>query len=83
MRPAGRGERPIIPGAHVVANRREETMETHGVTSGRLEHAPHHPSEHGHGIGPVDTSYKLVVRTVLWVIAGLVFLGFAIWWIMN
>jgi hypothetical protein len=58
-------------------------MESHDVTSGHTEHAHHHSPEHRHRIGPVDTSYRLVVRTVLWVIAGLVFLGLAIWWIMN
>jgi hypothetical protein len=32
---------------------------------------------------PIDRSYDLVVRTVLWVVAGLVFLGFAIRWILT
>lgn len=43
-------------------------------------HAPHHSAEHRHEPRPLDRSYRLVVRTILWVIAGLVFLGFAIWW---
>jgi hypothetical protein len=58
-------------------------MEPLNETSVHPEHTPHHPPGHRHGIAPVDTSYLLVVRTVLWVIAGLVFLGFAIWWIVT
>jgi hypothetical protein len=52
-------------------------------TAEHPEHAPHHAPEHRHAIGPIDSDYRLVVRTVLWVIAGLVFLGFAIWWILT
>lgn len=55
-------------------------METRGETVVHPEHAPHHPRGHRDAAGPIDDSYRLVVRTVLWVIAGLVFLGFAIWW---
>ena len=36
-----------------------------------------------HHVAPIDTSYRIVVRTVLWAIAGLVFLGFAIWWALT
>jgi hypothetical protein len=32
---------------------------------------------------PVDFSYRIVVRTALWVIAGAVFVGFAIWWVLT
>ena len=38
---------------------------------------PH--EEHPHK-RPIDQSYRLVVRTALWVIAGTVFIAFAIWW---
>jgi hypothetical protein len=58
-------------------------MESHDVRGAHPEHAPHHPAEHRHGIGPVDTSYRLVIRTVLWVIVGLLFLGFGIWWVLT
>jgi hypothetical protein len=58
-------------------------MESRDVEGVHAEHAPHHPPENRHGIGPVDRDYRLVVRTVLWVIAGLVFLGFAIWWVLT
>jgi hypothetical protein len=29
---------------------------------------------------PIDHSYRVVVRTALWGIAGSVFIAFAIWW---
>jgi len=32
---------------------------------------------------PIDLSYRLVVRTILWVIAGAVFVGFALWWFLT
>jgi hypothetical protein len=32
---------------------------------------------------PVDLSYRIAVRTVLWVIAGAVVLGLAAWWIVT
>lgn len=41
-----------------------------------------HPAHHHEG-HPIDDSYRIVVRTVLWLIAGLVFLGFAIWWALT
>lgn len=46
-------------------------------------HPPDHPSEHRHEWKPIDPSYRLVVRTVLWVVAGAVFLGFALWWFLT
>ena len=58
-------------------------MESRNGTSLHPEHTLHHPTEHRHGIRPLDRTHLLVVRTVLWVIAGLVFLGFAIWWTMT
>jgi hypothetical protein len=58
-------------------------MESHDAMGAHPQHASYHPPEHHHEFGPVDTSYNLVVRTVLWVIAGLVFLGFAIWWVLT
>jgi hypothetical protein len=39
--------------------------------------------EHVPGAGPDDWDYRLVVRAVLWAIMGLVFLGFAIWWVST
>ncbi len=44
---------------------------------------PHHSPDHPHAIKPIDEGYRLVVRTILWVIAGLVLLGFGIWWILT
>ncbi len=41
--------------------------------------SPEHPHEHK----PIEPGYRLIVRTILWVIAGSVFIGFAIWWIMT
>jgi len=42
-------------------------------------HSPAHHQERK----PADLSYRFVVRAVLWVIAGAVFLGFALWWILT
>jgi hypothetical protein len=58
-------------------------MESHNGNAAHPGHAPHHSSEHPHGIKPIDSDYRLVVRTILWVIAGLVFVGFAIWWSLT
>jgi hypothetical protein len=47
-----------------------------------------HP-DHSHGLGhtherkPADLSYRFVVRAILWVIAGAVFVGFAVWWALT
>ena len=38
---------------------------------------------HHHHVPSFDPGYRIVVRTVLWAIAGLVFLGFAIWWVLT
>jgi len=38
------------------------------------------PRGERHTRRPVDHSYRVVVRTALWVIAGSVFIAFAIWW---
>jgi hypothetical protein len=37
---------------------------------------------HLHHIEP-DRTYPIVVRTVLWVIVGAVFAGFALWWALT
>lgn len=58
-------------------------METLHDASAHHEHASHHKPEHHREIKPIDSSYRLVVRTVLWVIAGLVFVGFVIWWALT
>ena len=55
-------------------------MESRDATPAPPEHARHHTPEHRHRARPIDRNSLLVVRTVLWVIAGLVFLAFAIWW---
>lgn len=48
------------------------------------EHPEHsHGAEHHHERKPADLSYRVVVRAILWIIAGAVFVGFAIWWIMT
>jgi hypothetical protein len=41
------------------------------------------PPEHPHARKPIDQGYRLVVRTVLWVIMGAVFIAFALWWFMT
>jgi hypothetical protein len=58
-------------------------MKSRNGTSVHPEHTLHHPTEHHHEIKPIDRDHLLVVRTVLWVIAGLVFLGFAMWWALT
>ena len=47
------------------------------------EPVPHHGFEPHRRTAAIDTSYRLVVRTVLWVIAGLVSLAFAIGWALT
>jgi hypothetical protein len=39
--------------------------------------------EHHHTPMPIDSSYRLVVRTVLWLIVGAVLLGFVLWWYLT
>jgi hypothetical protein len=51
-------------------------MESHDGMGANPGHAARHP----HEFKPIDESYRLVVRTILWVIAGAVLLGFMIWW---
>ena len=41
------------------------------------------PFRHPYVPAPLDLSYRIVIRTVLWLIAGAVFLGFAIWWMLT
>ena len=41
------------------------------------------PPIHHHEPRPIDNGYRLVVRTVLWVIVGAVILGFALWWFLT
>lgn len=60
-------------------------MDSHNALAAHHEHSGHGHSSHErpHGVRPFDSSYHLVVRTVLWVIAGLVFLAFALWWFLT
>lgn len=58
-------------------------MDSRNGTVMHPEHAAHHPSEHRHQIQPIDRGYRLVVRTILWIIAGLVFVGFVLWWSLT
>ena len=58
-------------------------MSPHPHASPPHAHASYGTGPHRHGVTPIDTSYRLVVRTTLWVIAGLVFLGFATWWALT
>lgn len=58
-------------------------MRSHDATIGHSEHGSHPVAQHHHGPASMDTSYRLVVRTVLWVIAGLVFLAFVLWWSLT
>jgi hypothetical protein len=41
------------------------------------------PVQHHYVPAPIDFSYRIAVRTVLWVIVGAVILGFAIWWVLT
>jgi hypothetical protein len=41
-------------------------------------HSDQHPHKHEHK--PPDLSYRMIVRTILWLIAGAVLVGFLIWW---
>jgi hypothetical protein len=40
-------------------------------------------SGHKHAWKPIDQSYRIVVRAVLWAIIGAVFMGFAVWWVST
>jgi hypothetical protein len=48
---------------------------------------PHgvHPELHGHKHEHKrqDLSYRVVVRTILWVIAGAVLIGLVTWWVVT
>jgi hypothetical protein len=43
----------------------------------------HGAPEHHHERKPIDFSYRIVVRTILWLIAASVFVGFWIWWMVT
>lgn len=64
-------------------------METENGTRedpGGIPHVPHTPRPlpaHRREYEPIDMNYHLVVRTVLWVIVGLVFAAFVIWWSLT
>jgi hypothetical protein len=48
-----------------------------------VPHVPHPLPEPRHEYQPIDRDFRLVVRTVLWVIVGLVLLAFVIWWSLT
>jgi hypothetical protein len=53
---------------------------------GGIPHVPHTPHplpEPRHEYQPIDRDFRLVVRTVLWVIVGLVVVAFVIWWSLT
>jgi hypothetical protein len=52
-------------------------MEPHGHHHGSHEH------EHEHTRKPIDLSYRVVIRTTLWVIAGAVLVGLIVWWVRT
>jgi hypothetical protein len=58
-------------------------MESHNRPTLHAEHATHHAPAHKSTVKPIDAEYRVVVRTVLWIIAGLVFLGFVLWWALT
>jgi hypothetical protein len=63
------------PDAHVPIHHRADWVEEPQPDA----QAPiHHPVAE-----PFDFSYRIVTRTVLWVIVGAVFVGFAIWWALT
>jgi hypothetical protein len=47
----------------------------------RADHGQAQASHHERR--PIDLSYRVVVRSILWVIAGAVFVGLVIWWILT
>jgi hypothetical protein len=52
---------------------------------------PHHskrivhgqPAYHPHHVQPIDPGFRLIVRTVLWVIVGALIVGLCIWWVRT
>jgi hypothetical protein len=42
---------------------------------------PPTPPRHAHE--PVDLGYRLVVRTLLWVIVGAVVIALCVWWVLT
>jgi hypothetical protein len=62
-------------------------MEPDGQDEGSLEprHKPLHAHQplHHHEREPLDLSYRLVIRTVLWVIAAAVLVGLMVWWVRT
>jgi hypothetical protein len=50
---------------------------------GAGSHSQSQVPAHKHAPHPADLSYRVVVRTALWVIAGATFLGLAIWWFLT
>ncbi len=62
------------------AHAHDHGHESHDGPAVHPVHAHAHSHEHRHEYKPIDRNYRLVVRTILWVIAGLVLLGLLIWW---
>jgi hypothetical protein len=57
-----------------------------GEDPGGIPHVPHFPhplSGPRHEYQPIDSDFRLVVRTVLWVIVGLVLVAFVVWWSLT
>lgn len=53
-------------------------MESHDPTT-----EPDGLPEHHHDATPIDFTYRVDVRIVLWAIVGLVFLALATWWVLT
>jgi len=49
-------------------------MNAHGHQTSHEHHSRH---------TTIDSGYRLIVRTILWIIAGLVFLAFGCWWVLT
>jgi hypothetical protein len=66
-------------------------MTTENIHSEALGHEEKEPFGHigahaparVHEWEPLDQSYNLVVRTVLWVVVGALLAGFVVWWAMT
>ena len=58
-------------------------MHGHDASTGNPGHPSHGAPRHHHEFRPIDNSYRIAVRATLWVIAGLVFVGFVIWWALT
>ena len=64
-------------------------MEPETTRSELPEHATHvklteqHHGAAPHHVRPIDRGFRVIVRTILWVIAGAVLIGLCVWWTLT